>query len=74
MSDPVMENSWMAGLNAADLVPSEVVSISLLDQDIVVWRSADGSLQAASDRCPHRGTKLSLGEVRGSQVMRRVSR
>ena len=69
MSDPVMENSWLAGLNAADLAPSEVASIRLLDQDIVVWRSEDGSLQAASDRCPHRGTKLSLGEVRGSQLM-----
>ncbi|WP_393939880.1 Rieske 2Fe-2S domain-containing protein [Piscinibacter sakaiensis] len=28
-----------------------------------LWRAADGRLQAADDRCPHRGTRLSLGRV-----------
>lgn len=34
----------------------------LLGADLVLWRGADGRLSAARDRCPHRGTRLSLGE------------
>ena len=68
-SDPVLENSWLAALNVADLAPGRVASIRLLDQDVVLWRTDDGALQAASDQCPHRGTRLSLGEVRGEELM-----
>jgi phenylpropionate dioxygenase-like ring-hydroxylating dioxygenase large terminal subunit len=37
----------------------------LLGERIVVWREANGSLVAATDVCPHRGTALSLGAVDG---------
>ena len=39
------------------------VAVGLLGEDVVVWRGADGALHAWADRCPHRGTKLSLGHV-----------
>ncbi|HEX3138823.1 MAG TPA: aromatic ring-hydroxylating dioxygenase subunit alpha [Rhizobacter sp.] len=35
----------------------------LLSQDLVLWRDATGVARARADRCPHRGTKLSLGRV-----------
>jgi vanillate O-demethylase monooxygenase subunit len=35
----------------------------LLGQRVVVWRDAAGAVVVAADRCPHRGTALSLGEV-----------
>ncbi len=35
----------------------------LLSQDLVLWRDAAGRAHAWADRCPHRGTKLSLGRV-----------
>jgi len=39
------------------------VAVRLLGEDCVLWRDADGVPRAAHDRCPHRGTKLSLGRV-----------
>jgi phenylpropionate dioxygenase-like ring-hydroxylating dioxygenase large terminal subunit len=44
------------------------VGIKLLDQDIVLWRAADG-LHAFRDLCIHRGTKLSLGWVDNGQLV-----
>ena len=35
----------------------------LLGQDLVLWRDATGLAHAWADRCPHRGTRLSLGRV-----------
>lgn len=36
---------------------------SLLGERVVVWRDGSGAAVAARDRCPHRGTALSLGAV-----------
>jgi phenylpropionate dioxygenase-like ring-hydroxylating dioxygenase large terminal subunit len=48
--------SWAAEVRAAPL------PVTLLGTSLVLWR--DGSTVLASrDRCPHRGTALSLGEV-----------
>jgi phenylpropionate dioxygenase-like ring-hydroxylating dioxygenase large terminal subunit len=35
----------------------------LLGTQVVVWRTADGALRAAVDRCPHRWARLSAGSV-----------
>jgi phenylpropionate dioxygenase-like ring-hydroxylating dioxygenase large terminal subunit len=39
------------------------VAVTLLGEDFVLWRDAAGVARAAPDRCPHRGTRLSLGRV-----------
>lgn len=39
------------------------VAAHLLGQDLVLWRDGAGRVQAWADRCPHRGTRLSLGRV-----------
>ena len=46
-----------------DEVGSAPVSSELLGEALVIWRAED-EVVVAIDRCPHRGTKLSLGEVR----------
>ena len=38
-------------------------AVVVLGDDVVVWQSPAGQFQAWADRCPHRGTKLSLGHV-----------
>ncbi len=38
---------------------------TLLGDRVVLWRTG-GSIVAASDQCPHRGTRLSLGEITAS--------
>jgi len=37
----------------------------LLGERLVVWRDLSGRPVAGADRCPHRGTALSLGEIDG---------
>jgi phenylpropionate dioxygenase-like ring-hydroxylating dioxygenase large terminal subunit len=41
----------------------EPLATMLLDERVVVWRTSDGAVHAAEDRCLHRGTALSLGTV-----------
>jgi phenylpropionate dioxygenase-like ring-hydroxylating dioxygenase large terminal subunit len=44
------------------------VGVRLLGADWVLWRDAGGTPRAAPDRCPHRGTRLSLGRVCDGQI------
>jgi phenylpropionate dioxygenase-like ring-hydroxylating dioxygenase large terminal subunit len=41
----------------------------LLDERVVVYRIADGSLAAAKDICYHRGAPLSLGRIEGDEII-----
>ena len=47
----------------AEHVGSAPAALTLLAQPLVLWRSADGVAHAWPDRCPHRGARLSLGQV-----------
>ena len=49
-------------------VGSGPVGVTLLGTRLVVWRAAEG-ISAALDRCPHRGTALSLGQVDGEACL-----
>jgi len=61
--DPLLWNDWHPVASTQDIAPGESRAVRLLQEDIVVWRRADGKLQAWDDRCPHRGASLSLGRV-----------
>jgi phenylpropionate dioxygenase-like ring-hydroxylating dioxygenase large terminal subunit len=39
------------------------VAVRLLDHPLVLWRDSSGALHAWTDRCPHRGARLSMGHV-----------
>ncbi len=47
-------------------------AVAVLNTELVVWQSQisgfQGSWQAWADRCPHRGTKLSLGNIFQGQL------
>jgi len=47
----------------ADALGETPAGVRLLGEDLVLWRDAEGRPRAARDRCPHRGTRLSLGRV-----------
>lgn len=58
---------WHPVLSADDLGASPV-GVTLLGQDVVLWREArrtgaDTQVHAWADHCPHRGARLSLGKV-----------
>jgi len=54
-------------LDAAALADGPV-AVQLLGEAFVLWRDAQGTPRAARDRCPHRGTQLSLGRVCDGQL------
>lgn len=48
----------------SDELEARPVSVTVLEEPIVVFRDASGGTQAFRDLCPHRGAKLSLGRMR----------
>lgn len=45
------------------------IAIQLLGEHLVIWRDSQGSAHCTSDVCVHRGTALSLGCVRGDEIV-----
>jgi vanillate O-demethylase monooxygenase subunit len=53
---------------AEEVTDSAPFGVVLLDAPLVLYRS-QGELAAAIDRCPHRGTRLSLGRLRDGNLI-----
>jgi phenylpropionate dioxygenase-like ring-hydroxylating dioxygenase large terminal subunit len=58
---------WHPVAFASDL-SDRPIPADLLGESLVLWRSASG-IRAMSDLCVHRGTALSLGWVRGEELV-----
>jgi len=56
---------WHPIARAGDIGAGDVVGVTLLGEDLVLFRDANGMLGLLDDRCSHRGTRLSLGAVDG---------
>jgi phenylpropionate dioxygenase-like ring-hydroxylating dioxygenase large terminal subunit len=69
MDDPVLLNDWHPVAACSQVGSGTLVPVRLLDREIVLWRSSDGWLHAWLDRCPHRGTRLSIGRIEADQVI-----
>ncbi len=50
-------------------VEGRPLAVRLLDERVVVYRLANGSVCAARDICYHRGVPLSLGHVEGDEIV-----
>ena len=66
--DPTLVNDWHAVAHVRDLVTDELYRATLLEEDIVMWRSDEG-VEVWRDQCPHRGARLSLGRVGSGRVI-----
>jgi len=62
-SDPVLFDDWHAVARSDRLDGEKPLGVSLLGEDVVLWRGKDG-IAAFRDVCIHRGARLSLGKVR----------
>jgi phenylpropionate dioxygenase-like ring-hydroxylating dioxygenase large terminal subunit len=62
IDDAVILNDWYVVARASDLAEGEVLAARLFGEELALWRR-DGKLMAWRDRCIHRGTRLSLGEI-----------
>jgi phenylpropionate dioxygenase-like ring-hydroxylating dioxygenase large terminal subunit len=54
---------WHPVAAERDVPQGAPLAVRLLGEEIVLWRDATGAARAFDDRCPHRGTKLSIGRV-----------
>lgn len=61
-SNPALRNEWYVVADAADLAEGPL-AVTLVGERFVLWRPTDGTVRAASDRCPHREAPLSEGVV-----------
>lgn len=68
INDPILVNDWHVVACSQDLAEGDVLSVRLLDEDLVLWRAGSRVL-AWKDLCIHRGARLSLGEIRGESLM-----
>jgi phenylpropionate dioxygenase-like ring-hydroxylating dioxygenase large terminal subunit len=48
---------------ALDELGAAPLAVRLLERDVVLWRDGANDVHAWADRCPHRGTRLSLGRI-----------
>jgi nitrite reductase/ring-hydroxylating ferredoxin subunit len=61
-------NRWFAVSACAEVAHGSVAHTQLLGQELVLWRSASGTLNAWENRCPHRGVRLTLGDCVGEEL------
>jgi phenylpropionate dioxygenase-like ring-hydroxylating dioxygenase large terminal subunit len=59
----MLEQRWWHPVAAAHELSEAPLAVMLLGAELVLWRDGAGAVHAFDDRCPHRGTKLSLGRV-----------
>ena len=61
-----LESRWFPVCRGGEAVARHVVHTALLGQELAVWRSDTGSVNAWENRCPHRGVRLSIGTNLGN--------
>lgn len=59
---------WTPVALSIDVPPGTAAPGQMGVHDLAIWRSASGRLSVWSDRCPHRGMRLSHGFVRGEAL------
>lgn len=64
----LVPNRWYAILEASEVPADKPVAFERMGRHLVFWRSADGAVQCADDRCPHRGAALSTGHILDGQL------
>jgi phenylpropionate dioxygenase-like ring-hydroxylating dioxygenase large terminal subunit len=62
--DPVLFNDWHPVAISRQIAAGAPLAADLLETRLVLWRDSGGALHAWEDRCPHRGTRLSMGALR----------
>ena len=62
LNETTLHNDWHPVVQAKDIKEGLLTPIRLLGKDLVLWRCKD-EIIAYLDLCPHRGSRLSLGQV-----------
>lgn len=67
IDDRVLLDDWQAVARASDLAEGGILPARLFGEDLVLWRSG-GEIMSWRDLCVHRGTRLSLGEIKDGEL------
>lgn len=54
---------WYPVATAEDVPTDKPLALRRLGEDLVAWRDGSGEISVLTDRCPHRGARLSIGDV-----------
>ena len=60
------QRRWFPVCRSEEAVPRHVLHTALLGQELAIWRSDDGIVNAWENRCPHRGVRLTVGTSLGN--------
>jgi phenylpropionate dioxygenase-like ring-hydroxylating dioxygenase large terminal subunit len=63
----MIRNQWYVVLEANE-VSDQPVGVTRLGEKLVFWRDPEGKVNAAVDRCPHRGAALSIGKLHSGHL------
>jgi phenylpropionate dioxygenase-like ring-hydroxylating dioxygenase large terminal subunit len=64
----MLKGFWYIATQSHHVKRGKPLSVSLLDQPIVLIRDASNTVHALEDRCPHRGVPLSSGTIIGDSI------
>jgi phenylpropionate dioxygenase-like ring-hydroxylating dioxygenase large terminal subunit len=62
-----LRNAWYVAAHSDELAGAPLGRM-LLEESVVLYRTASGAVCALRDRCPHRFAPLSLGRIRGEEL------
>lgn len=65
---PFLKNIWYVAGHAYELDADAVVSRTICEEKIALFRNGDGTISAIQDRCPHRFVPLSMGKRIGDTL------
>jgi len=68
MNQSALRQAWHPVCYGAELTDAPRAA-RLLGEPVVLWRDAAGAPRAMRDRCPHRGTALSLGKLQSGELV-----
>lgn len=62
-----LRNAWYVAAAGHEL-KSEPLAVTMLEENIVLYRRTDGNVTALENACPHRKLPLSMGRVKGDDI------
>jgi phenylpropionate dioxygenase-like ring-hydroxylating dioxygenase large terminal subunit len=61
-------DQWYAVAKSVQVRSGKAHAVKALGRNLVLWRDEAGTLNCLEDYCPHRGARLSRGEISGDNI------
>jgi phenylpropionate dioxygenase-like ring-hydroxylating dioxygenase large terminal subunit len=59
---------WAPVMASEHVPPGQIIQGFLHGQELAIWRNGQGEIQVWENRCPHRGTRFTLGRIIDGQL------